>query len=79
VHVRIAGKMAELLVKIDPEKYGQYTTQEKGRCVLYVLVNKALYRTLQAALLFWQLLSSKLQEWGFVIRASPAVVLFNKR
>jgi len=35
--------------------------------VLYVHLKKALYGTLQAALLFWRLLSSKLQEWGYVI------------
>jgi len=28
---------------------------------------KALYGTLQAALLFWKLLSTTLQEWGFKI------------
>lgn len=35
--------------------------------MLYVELVKALYGTLRAALLFWKLLSSKLQEWGFKI------------
>jgi len=30
-------------------------------------IKKALYGTLQAALLFWKLLSETLQEWGFVL------------
>jgi hypothetical protein len=30
-------------------------------------LTKALYGTLQAALLFWQNLSSQLEKWGFVI------------
>ena len=35
--------------------------------MLYVQLKKALYGTLQAALLFWKLLSNALQEWGFKI------------
>jgi len=35
--------------------------------MLYVKLRKALYRTLQAALLFWKLLSNTLKEWGFKI------------
>jgi len=33
--------------------------------MLYVQLKKALYGTLQAALLFWKLLSKTLVEWGF--------------
>ena len=35
--------------------------------MLYVQLKKALYGTLQAALLFWKLLSETLQESGFVL------------
>ena len=35
--------------------------------MLYVQLKKALYGTLQAALLFWKLLSETLQEWGFIL------------
>ena len=35
--------------------------------MLYVQLKKALYGTLQAALLFWKLLSETLQEWGFLL------------
>ena len=54
VHVRLEGKMAELLTKVDPNKYVPYLTEEKGKQVLYVVLNKALYGTLQGALLFWK-------------------------
>jgi len=67
VHMQVAGKMAEILVKIDPKKYGPHVTIEQGKTVLYMQLNKALYRMIQAVLLFWRLLSSKLQEWGFTI------------
>ena len=35
--------------------------------MLYIRLKKALYGTLQAALLFWQLLSDMLVSWGFTI------------
>ena len=38
---------------------------KKGKPRLYIRLKKALYGMLQAALLFWQLLSDTLQEWGF--------------
>jgi hypothetical protein len=40
---------------------------ENEKNVLCVQLNKALYGTLQAALLFWRKLTAKLQEWGFEI------------
>ena len=39
--------------------------QENGKPVLYVVLKKALYGTLRAALLFWRRLSSQLIAWGF--------------
>ena len=35
--------------------------------MLYIKLRKALYGTLQAALLFWELLSNTLKEWGFKV------------
>jgi len=59
--------MAEVLVHVNPEKYGPYMTIEHGKKVMYVQLLKALYGTLQAALLFWQNLSSFLiDNLGFV-------------
>jgi hypothetical protein len=68
VHVKLEGPMAELLAKVDPGKYCQYIAIENGRPVMYVELAKALYGTLQAALLFWKNLSSFLvEELGFVV------------
>ena len=53
VHMNLEGKMAELLVKIDPKLYRPFILTENGKPVLYVELNKALYGTLKAALLFW--------------------------
>lgn len=67
VHMRLAGQMAELLVKLDPGLYRKYVQIENGKPALYVELRKALYGTLRAALLFWRLLSKQLMTWGFKI------------
>ena len=63
IHVRMDGELAEIMAKIDPGLYEQSMVRSPGQMVL----NKALYGTLQAALLFWKDLSGALQEWGYVI------------
>jgi hypothetical protein len=51
---------------VDPEKYKTYFEMENGKNVIYVILQKALYGTLQAALLFWQNISTFLiEELGF--------------
>jgi hypothetical protein len=65
VHMRMEGKMAELLVRINPQLYRKYVVIEGTKKVLYVELRKALYGTLKAALLFWRLLTAQLVVWGF--------------
>ena len=40
VHMILEGKMAEILVKLDPKLYRKYITLEKGKSVLYVKFKK---------------------------------------
>ena len=65
IHVRLAGPLATLLARVDPESYEKYIAYEKGKPVIYIKLKKALYGTLQAALLFWKDLTGALKEWGF--------------
>ena len=58
--------MAELICRLDPKLYRKYIIDENNKKVLYVKLNKALYGTLKAALLFWKLLTKNLKKWGFV-------------
>jgi len=68
IFVKLEGALAELLVHVDPKKYGPYLVVENGKKVMYVELRKALYGTLQVALLFWENLSNFLvSELGFVI------------
>ena len=74
VHMKLEGKMAELMVRIDPKLYRKYVQIEKGREVLYVELKKALYGTITAAFLFWKKLSSQLKKWGFKINPYDSCV-----
>ena len=66
IHVRFSGPLAHLLTKVDPKLYGRYVAYERGKPVIYLKLRKALYGTLQAALLFWKDLSGALKDWGFI-------------
>jgi hypothetical protein len=76
IYVKLEGPMAELLVRVDPDKYGPFVVEEKGKKTLYVRLLKALYGTLQAALLFWENLSGFLiDELGFTANPYDACVV----
>ena len=42
IHIRMEGKMAELLARVDPRKYRKFIAHENGRPVIYVELTKAL-------------------------------------
>jgi hypothetical protein len=66
IHMKLEGPLAKLLLtRVDPILYKKYIVTEKGKPVLYVQLMKALYGTLQAALLFWEDLIGHLLDWGF--------------
>ena len=68
LHMIMEGMIAAHVAKLEPTRYRKYIWHDKkGKPMLYVKLKKALYGTLQAALLFWQLLSSTLVSWGFPI------------
>jgi len=68
MHMILEGTIAELIVKLEPKVYRKYVwNDKKGKPMLYVQLKKALYGTLQAALVFWELLSNTLTGWGFKI------------
>ena len=52
--MRLDGILAELMVTIAPNIYRKYiTTNAKGKPVLYVQLEKALYGMMKSALLFY--------------------------
>lgn len=67
LHVKLEGPLATLLMKVDPELYSKFLCQENGKDKMYVHLAKALYGTLQAAMLFWKDLSGYLILEGFTL------------
>ena len=65
VIMKMNGTLAELMVKTDPKLYRKYVALEKGRLVLYLRLQKALYRMMKSALLFYWKLVSDLHAMGF--------------
>jgi hypothetical protein len=64
----LRGELAELMATVAPEIYRKYITYGKdGKAILYATLQKALYGTLKAALLFYCKLVSELKEHGFRI------------
>ena len=77
VHLKLEGEITELLIKVD-STYAEFVTHEKGKTVIYMELSKALYSTLQAALLFWKNLSEFLiKDQGFQVNPYDWCV-FNK-
>jgi len=54
VVMRMNGTLAELMAKTDPKLYRKYLTDEKGKKVLYLCLQKALYGMMKSALLFYR-------------------------
>jgi Reverse transcriptase (RNA-dependent DNA polymerase) len=65
VTMKITGVLAELLVKLAPETYARFVVEENGQKVLYVVVLKALYGMLVAALMWYCRFRADLESIGF--------------
>ena len=64
----LQGKLAELMVQIDPELYRKYViTSPRGEPMLYVRLSKALCGLLKSALLLYRKLRSELEDFGFEV------------
>jgi hypothetical protein len=67
VHMKLEGKMADLLVSLDPSMYRPYVYDVRCKNVLYIELHKALYGTLRTVLHFWRCLMAELIGLGFVV------------
>jgi hypothetical protein len=57
LHILFEGELVDLLIQVEPT-FQEYVAHNWGKKILYASLNKALYRTVQASLLFWQQLST---------------------
>jgi len=62
--IRFIGAQVDIMHSISSE-YLQYVVIENGKKVLYLMLNRALYGTVRAVLLWYNLLTSTLFKMGF--------------
>jgi hypothetical protein len=75
IRMLLRGKLAEMMVKIDPLLYRKYVMfLPKGIPMLCVRLSKALYGMLRAALLFYKRLRNDLENIGFEVNPSGPCV-----
>jgi hypothetical protein len=75
VVIRMNGTLAEVMAKTDLKLYQKYLTYEKGKKVLCLSLQKALYGTMKSALLFYRKLISELKEMDFEVNPyDPCIV-----
>ena len=63
------GKLADILVNIDPKLYRKCVVLEKGVKELYVNIQKSIYGLLHSSLLFYIKSATYLKNNGFIINA----------
>ena len=74
IHIRLDRPLVDLLIKVDPS-YQSFVCHERGQRVIYTCLNKALYGTLQAAMLFWKELTRFVTaDLGFTINPYDSCV-----
>ena len=67
VHIVFRGTLSEMMVAADTALYRPFVSYEKGKAVLYVRLQKALYGCIKSALLFYKKLVGGLETYGFRI------------
>jgi hypothetical protein len=70
------GELADMMVQIAPQVYIKYVmVDRKGTPILYVKLQKALYRLMKASLLFYRKLRKELEAYGLTINPyDPCIV-----
>jgi hypothetical protein len=71
--LKLTGAVALLLVESDP-KWKKHLRKENGKWVIYVICKKAIYGTMNAALLAYKKLAKLFRAWGFKMNPYDACV-----
>ena len=72
--LKVTGAVALLLVESDPNKWKKHLQKENGKWVIYVICKKAIYGTMNAALLAYKKLAKLFRSWGFKMNPYDACV-----
>ena len=64
LHLKITGAVALLLAESNQKRWNKHLQKERGRPVIYVVCKKAIYGTLNTAILAYIKLTGHLAEVG---------------
>jgi len=67
VIVQMRGPAVSAILQANKEKYEKYVSDENGKRTIYMELQKAMYGTLTAPILWYQLLAATLVDMGFTI------------
>ena len=74
IFMRIKEKLCKMMVHMIPEIYKDFITYKKETMTLYVKLNKTMYGTLTASLLYYQKWVSNVTEEGFILNCYDTCV-----
>ncbi len=64
----LKGELAKMMIQIAPQTYQKYLmVDRKGKPILYIKLQKALYGLMRASLLFFRKLLKELEQYGFKV------------
>ena len=73
VILRMTGASVDVLCQVN-ESYKEFVTEENGKKVIYLKLNRALYGCIKSAMLWYNLFSETLEKMGFVINPYDSCV-----
>ena len=74
VVMQMNGTLAKLMAQMYPKLYRKYLVDKKGKKVLYLRLQKALYGMMKSALLFYQKLVFELKSMGFAVNPNDPCI-----
>ena len=63
--LKVTGAVALLLIESNPNKWRKHLQKENGKWVIYIICKKAIYGTMNAALLAYKKLAKLFRKWDF--------------
>ena len=66
-HMKLEGKLADLLTKLKPDLSSKYLCTVHGKSVICMKLRKELYERLLAAMLFWKYLTKTITDWNYIV------------
>ena len=65
--LKLTGDVALLLVECEPSKWKKHIRKENGKWIIYVACKKAIYGTMNAALLAYKKLARLFKDWNLIM------------